>query len=213
MTQIQPFRIVVVDDHPIFLSGIVGILETDGRFEVVGKSLNAAQAVQLCEELKPDGLLTDVSMKEQSGIDMIHELCNRSLLPPTVVLTVSEDPDVLINALKAGARGYVLKGVPPEELCDILIRVCMGEAYVTPVLANEMLSEFGHPPPTDELESLTSRERGILELLSQGLTNKEIGESLHLAEKTVKHYITKILQKLHLRSRTSAAIKFLKTNT
>lgn len=204
-----PFRIVVVDDHPIFLAGVVSILQADARFDVVGQALNAQDALKLCAELDPDGLLTDISMKQMSGIDLIHALDQLPVAPMVTVLTVAEEPDVLMRALKAGARGYVLKGVPGQELCDIMMRVCSGEVYVTPILAGEMLTEFSRDKLSDTLETLTSREQQVLELLSQGMTNKEMGEKLFLAEKTIKHHMTKILQKLHVRSRTEAALKIL----
>ncbi len=109
-------------------------------------------------------------------------------------------------ALKAGAHGYVLKGVSASELRAITRRVAEGEAYVTPALAAELLTEFSRPPVPDSLSDLTARESEVLKLLSQGLTNREIGEHLHLAEKTIKHHMSNILQKLHVRTRTEAAL-------
>jgi DNA-binding NarL/FixJ family response regulator len=123
-----------------------------------------------------------------------------------MMLTMAETPESLMAALKAGAHGYVLKGVSASELRAIVARVAAGEAYVTPALAAEMLTEFSRPRAPDSFESLTSREAEVLELLSRGMTNRAIGEQLHLAEKTVKHYMTVILQKLQVHSRTEAAL-------
>jgi DNA-binding NarL/FixJ family response regulator len=123
-----------------------------------------------------------------------------------MMLTVSENRENLMAALKAGAHGYVLKGVSASELRSITRRVAGGEAYVTPALAADMLTEFSQPHPIDSFAELTAREANILKLVSQGLTNREIGEHMFIAEKTVKHYMTSILQKLHVRSRTEAAL-------
>lgn len=124
-----------------------------------------------------------------------------------LMLTVSEDPDDLFAALRAGARGYVLKGVSAAELLGIARRVADGEAYVTPVLAAELLVEFSRPSKAHSpLATLSRREAEVLELVRRGLTNREIGERLGLAEKTIKHHMTTILQKLHVRSRTEAAL-------
>jgi DNA-binding NarL/FixJ family response regulator len=123
------------------------------------------------------------------------------------MLTVSEDNDDLLAALKAGARGYVLKGVGARELANAVRSVAQGAVYVSPALASGILFEMARvPPQQDPMNSLTERERDILNLVAEGLTNREIGERLHLAEKTVKHYMTNVLQKLQVRSRVEAAL-------
>jgi DNA-binding NarL/FixJ family response regulator len=200
----EPIRVLVADDHPLFREGVVATLG-NGDFCVVGQCGDAAATMALAERLQPDLVLLDVSMP---GDGIAAAAGVAALRPETriVMLTAVEHPQTLMAALKAGAHGYVLKGVAAPELRAILRSVAGGAAYVTPTLAAEMLTEFSRPRDADPLVSLTARENGVLELLSQGLTNREIGERLHLAEKTIKHHMTVILQKLQVRSRTEAAL-------
>jgi DNA-binding NarL/FixJ family response regulator len=156
--------------------------------------------------LRPDIVLLDVTMTGMGGIAAAGKIAASAPEMRIMMLTVSENRENLMAALKAGAHGYVLKGVSASELRTITRRVASGEAYVTPALAADMLTEFSHPQSADSFSELTARETQILKLLSQGLTNREIGDAMFLAEKTVKHYMTSILQKLHVRSRTEAAL-------
>lgn len=163
--------------------------------------------------LRPDMVLLDVSMPGIGGIAAAARIAE--ILPGVriMMLTVAEDQESLLNALKSGAHGYVLKGVSARELREILRSVADGEAYVTPALAADILAEFSRPRMPDSLSSLTARESSVLELLGEGLTNRQIGDKLHLAEKTVKHHMTSILQKLHVRTRTEAAVLALRNRT
>jgi DNA-binding NarL/FixJ family response regulator len=199
-------RILLADDHPLFREGVAHSLSVDPDFEVVAQAGSGEEAVELAQELHPDIVLLDVSMTGMGGIAAAGKIAATSPVVRIMMLTVSENRENLMAALKAGAHGYVLKGVSAAELRSITRRVAGGEAYVTPALAADMLTEFSNPHPIDSFSELTARETTILELLSQGLTNREIGERLYLAEKTVKHYMTSILQKLHVRSRTEAAL-------
>lgn len=201
-----PIRILLADDHPLFREGVANSLATSPDFAVVGEAGGGEEAIELARALRPDMVLLDVSMPGMDGIAAAARIAVE--LPDTriMMLTVSENAESLLAALKAGAHGYVLKGVSAGELRAIVRNVAQGDAYVTPTLAAEMLTEFSRPRPPDAFETLTPRESGVLELLSEGLTNREIGERLHLAEKTVKHHITVILQKLHVRSRIEAAL-------
>ena len=199
-------RILLADDHPLFREGVAHSLSVDPDFEVVAQAGSGEEAVELAQELHPDIVLLDVSMTGMGGIAAAGKIAATSPVVRIMMLTVSENRENLMAALKAGAHGYVLKGVSAAELRSITRRVAGGEAYVTPALAADMLTEFSNPHPIDSFSELTARETTILELLSQGLTNREIGEKTFLAEKTVKHYMTSILQKLHVRSRTEAAL-------
>jgi two-component system, NarL family, nitrate/nitrite response regulator NarL len=205
-------RILLADDHPLFREGVAHSLSVDPDFEVVAQAGSGEEAVELAHELHPDIVLLDVSMAGMGGIEAAGKIAATSPVVRIMMLTVSENRENLMAALKAGAHGYVLKGVSASELRSITRRVAGGEAYVTPALAADMLTEFSNPHPIDSFSELTARETTILQLLSQGLTNREIGERLYLAEKTVKHYMTSILQKLHVRSRTEAALIAMQRN-
>lgn len=202
----SPIRVLLADDHPLFREGVAHSLATEPDFEVVAQAGNGEEAVELAQRLHPDIVLLDVSMTGMGGIAAAAKIASDSAVVRIMMLTVSENRENLMAALKAGAHGYVLKGVSASELRSITRRVAGGEAYVTPALAADMLTEFSNPHPIDSFSELTARETTILQLLSEGLTNREIGERTFLAEKTVKHYMTSILQKLHVRSRTEAAL-------
>jgi DNA-binding NarL/FixJ family response regulator len=202
----DPIRILLADDHPLFREGVASSLAATPDFVVIAQAGSGEEAVDLALSLAPDMVLLDVSMPGMGGIAAAARIAADLPQVRIMMLTVSETPESLLAALKAGAHGYVLKGVSASELRAIVRNVAQGEAYVTPTLAAEMLTEFSRPRPPDAFATLTARETGVLELLSQGLTNREIGDQLHLAEKTVKHHITVILQKLHVRSRTEAAL-------
>lgn len=199
-------RILLADDHPLFREGVAHSLSVEPDFEVIAQASSGEEAVEMVHSMHPDIALLDVSMTGMGGIAAAAKISASSPTVRIMMLTVSENRENLMAALKAGAHGYVLKGVSASELRAITRRVASGEAYVTPALAADMLTEFSNPHPIDSFSELTPRETTILDLLSQGLTNKEIGERTFLAEKTVKHYMTSILQKLHVRSRTEAAL-------
>jgi DNA-binding NarL/FixJ family response regulator len=199
-------RILLADDHPLFREGVAHSLGAEPDFEIVAQADSGEEAVEMALRLHPDIVLLDVSMAGMGGIAAAGKIAADSPGVRIMMLTVSENRENLMAALKAGAHGYVLKGVSASELRSITRRVAAGEAYVTPALAADMLTEFSQPHPIDSFAELTARETNILKLVSQGQTNREIGEHMFIAEKTVKHYMTSILQKLHVRSRTEAAL-------
>ena len=203
-------QIVVADDHPLFRDGVAATLAAEPDMEVSGQGNSAAEAVHLAQELLPDVILLDINMPG-SGLQAARTITATCPVTRIVMLTVSEEEEDLLAALKAGAGGYILKGVPGRELVRIVRAVYHGESYVTPPLAASLLRELtgvapGARAPTDPLNELTDRERQILEGIAAGLSNKEIGTQLHLSEKTVKHYVTNILQKLQVRNRVEAAL-------
>ena len=204
----ERIRIVVADDHPLFRGGVIRTLEEHGGFEVVAGIGTAAEAVAETERQMPDVALLDISMPG-SGLSAAAEIGRRCPAVGIVMLTVSEEDDDLLGALKAGARGYVLKGVESHELIRVLQGVAGGASYVSPALAARVLASMqsqGHDGDVAR-EDLTEREVAILRLVATGLSNKEIGRELDLQEKTVKHYMTNILQKLRVRNRVEAALR------
>jgi DNA-binding NarL/FixJ family response regulator len=203
-------RVVIVDDHPLFRDGVAHTLQTEPDVEVVGQGAAADDALHLVQELLPDIVLLDITMPG-GGLNAVRAIAAACPVTKIIMLTVSEAEDDVMAAFKAGARAYILKGVSARELVSILRTVYTGEVYVTPTLAAGLLLEMtgGSPAPRSPdspLDELTERERQILELVASGCSNKEIGQRLHLAEKTVKHYMTNILQKLHVRNRVEAAL-------
>ncbi len=201
----EPIRVVVADDHPLFLDGVLHSLRAAPDIAVVGTATDAVGALRLAREHVPDLALLDVSMPGD-GLQAARDIAMACPATKIVMLTVSEDEDDLMAALKAGASGYVLKGVSARELLSVIRAVCNGEVYVAPSLASRMLREMTRPREASPLDELTTREREVLELVAQGLGNQEIGLRLGLAEKTIKHYMTNILGKLQVRSRLEAAL-------
>ncbi len=202
----NPIRVVIADDHPLFREGVAHSLAGEPDLAVVGQASDGEEAVERVTAVTPDILLLDIAMPGQGGIETVRRISATCPTVRTIMLTVSEDQDDLMDALKAGARGYVLKGVSARELANVVRAVAGNEVYISPALAGGILFEMTHAKPIDPLDELTERERQILHLVGEGLTNREIGERLHLAEKTIKHYMTSVLQKLHVRSRVEAAL-------
>jgi DNA-binding NarL/FixJ family response regulator len=175
-------------------------------FELVGQAGTGEEAIRLVGEKIPDVLLLDIAMPGMGGIAAAQRISATYPVVRIIMLTVSEDQDDLMAALKAGARGYVLKGVSARTLLHAVRSVAEGDVYISPNLAGSILFEMTSTQQPDPLSSLTEREQEILVLVGQGLTNREIGDRLFLAEKTVKHYMTNVLQKLQVRSRVEAAL-------
>jgi len=199
-------RVLVVDDHPLFRQGVVKVLSGEPDISVIGEAGSGEEALRLAVDTLPDLVLIDLDMPGRGGVSTIQELTASCPATHILVLTVSEDPVNLMTALRSGARGYVLKGVSAPGLVHAVRVVTGGDAYVSSALAGAMLYEMTHVTADDPIDRLSERERGVLELVAEGLTNREIGERLYLAEKTVKHHMTNVLQKLHVRSRVEAAL-------
>jgi DNA-binding NarL/FixJ family response regulator len=203
-------HVVIIDDHPLFRQGVAQTLADTPDIEVLAEGGSADDAIRLVPDLLPDILLLDIDIPG-GGLFAAQVVASRSPVTKIVVLTVSEEEDNLLAALRAGARAYVLKGVSGRDLITILRGVMAGEVYITPVLAASLLIEMtgGSSRETlslNPLDELTEREHQVLELVASGLSNKEIGQQLYLSEKTVKHHMTNILQKLQVRNRVEAAL-------
>lgn len=206
----ETLQIAIVDDHPLFRAGVAQALERYPDFEVIAEGDSAAQAISIAGRRLPDVMLLDVSMPG-GGVNAVRQIASEVPVVKVIMLTVSEDEEDVTASLRAGAKGYVLKGVAARELAEIIRSVAAGDVYVTPSLAASLLFELtgasnraaGEP---NLLDDLTEREHQILERVAAGDSNKEIGASLQLSEKTVKHHMTNILQKLHVRNRVEAAL-------
>jgi DNA-binding NarL/FixJ family response regulator len=202
-------QIAIIDDHPLFREGVAQTLGRQPDIEVVAEGESAEDAVAIAGMRLPDIMLLDVSMPG-GGVNAARQIAAAYPVVKIVMLTVSQDEEDITAALRAGARAYVLKGVAARELVDILRHVARGDVYVTPSLAAGLLYEMTNAPASraqsSPLDELTDRERQILERVAVGDSNKEIGERLNLTEKTVKHHVSNILQKLQVRNRVEAAL-------
>jgi two-component system, NarL family, nitrate/nitrite response regulator NarL len=199
-------RIVVADDHPIFRAGLARSIAESGAFEVVGEAGSADEAVAQVAALSPDLVLLDISMPG-GGIAAAARIAARFPGVRIAMLTASEADHDVMAAMKAGAIGYVLKGVSGSELLEVLREVAAGRAHVPPALAARVLAALKAPGALREgIEDLTQREEDILRRVAKGLSNRETATELGLQEKTVKHYMTIILEKLQARNRVEAAL-------
>jgi DNA-binding NarL/FixJ family response regulator len=203
--------ILIVDDHVLFREGMRNIIRHWDDFEVVGEASNGLEALNLSRQLQPDIILMDISMPVMNGICSTKQISSE--LPSTriVMLTMSEDEEDLFNAIKYGAQGYVLKDTPSKRLHDELRRMLQGETPLSGLMATKVLEEFGrsnspNQTPSEYQEPLTERERQVLALLVEGLSNVEIAERVFLSENTIKKHISNILEKFHLNKRIEAAV-------
>lgn len=203
-------RVVVADDHPIYRDGLARSLADAEGIEVVGLAADGEAAARLAEELRPDVLLLDISMPKGGGIGALSRIMAAEAPPRVAMLTASEADDDLMASLKLGALGYILKGIGAEELVDLVRELHAGRSYVSPGLAGRLLVAMRRREPVarepNPMDELSRREEDILKLVAQGKSNREVGEALELQEKTVKHYMTSILQKLQVRNRVEAAM-------
>jgi len=201
-------RVFLLDDHEVVRSGLEHLLTSSGDIEVVGSVGTAAAAIARIPALKPDVAVLDARLPDGSGIDVCREI--RSSRPETrvIILTSFDDDEALFAAIMAGAAGYVLKQVSGQDLVSAVRQVAAGGSLLDPSVVSRVMERIreGEPSEPEELKRLTSQERRILELVAEGLTNREIGERLFLAEKTVKNYMSSLLAKLGFERRTQAAV-------
>ncbi len=200
--------IAVIDDHPLLREGVSSTLAAVADFEIVGQGENHADALRIARQEMPDIILLDISMPG-GGVEAARDIHEEMPAIRLVMLTASEDEKDVMSALQAGASAYILKGIGGKELIDIVRRVSSGETFITPSLAtNILLHTYNHEPEQKHglIDKLNERESSILKALERGLTNKQIADELFLSEKTIKHYMTNILQKLQVRNRVEAAL-------
>lgn len=204
-------RILIVDDHIVVRKGIKALLATEPTLEVLDEAGDGLEAVAKYEELKPDVLLLDLLMPKMSGIEVIRELKEKYSDVKILVLTSFAADEQVFPAIKAGALGYLLKDSQPEELIEAIRQVHQGESSLSPSVARKVLQEVFQPGEKPlSPDPLTKREVEVLQVLAKGKSNREIGENLHITEATVRTHVSNILAKLHLASRTEAALYALK---
>jgi len=209
--EVPMISVLLVDDQTLVRQGIRSLLELTDDIRVVAEAADGAQAVELIPQAKPDVVLLDLRMPGMSGIDVLNALAQRGHQPPTIILTTFDDDQLVLAGLKAGARGYLLKDVSLDQLVDAVKTVAAGGSLVAPVVTQRLLSglERMHNDFTslDRPDPLTERETEILRLMAGGYSNKEIANSLGVAEGTVKNHVSNILSKLGVRDRTRAVLK------
>lgn len=205
----EPLRVLLVDDHVLFRKGLMALLGSQSDFSVVGEAENGLEALEQARSLMPDLILMDIGMPVCDGLDATRRILAELPYVKIVVLTVAEDDHSLFEAIKSGAQGYLLKKLEPDQLFERLRGVSRGEAPISRFMAGKLIREFsrlaGQAAAERETQQLTDREREVLQLVAQGLTNKEIADQLVIAENTVKNHLKNILAKLHLENRVQAA--------
>ena len=206
-------RIIVADDHQVVRAGFAALLDTQPDFTVVGTACDGAEAVRICRELRPDVVLMDVRMPGMDGIEATRQLTGSAAGGPRILILTTLDLDEYVyDALCAGASGFLLKDVTAERLFEAVRVIAAGEALLAPTVTRRLISEFARQrpmpdaPPTAALATLTPRERQVLLLVAEGLSNPEVAARLVVTEETVKTHVSRVLSKLGLRDRTQAVV-------
>jgi two-component system response regulator DevR len=200
-------RVFLLDDHEIVRRGLRELLEAAGDMEVVGEAGTAEEALRRVPATDPDVAVLDVRLPDGDGVEVCRELRSRDGELKCLMLTSFADDEALFDAIMAGASGYVLKQIRGSELVDAIRKVASGQSLLDPNVTTRVLERLRTGAPEDKrLEGLTDQERRILDLLAEGLTNREIAERMYLAEKTVKNYVSNLLAKMGMQRRTEAAV-------
>jgi len=211
---LEKLRIMIADDHSIVREGLKQLLEIEGEFEVVGQAANGVEVIEKIDAMNPDVLLLDINMPGMNGLQTIKELKAQGNDIKIVILTIHDDREYLMETMQNGAAGYILKDTDATSLYKAIKSAAAGEPYIQPKLAEALVYEMENPKEAvKKLENdLSSRESEVLELIAEGLNNKEIGDRLAISEKTVKNHVSSIFRKLDIYDRTQAAIYVYKHN-
>lgn len=204
---VSTIRVFLLDDHEIVRRGLIDLLEATDDITVVGEAGTAADALHRIPAAHPDVAVLDARLPDGSGIDVCRDIRSRHPEVNCLILTSYDDDEALFAAVMAGAAGYLLKQIAGRSLTEAIRDVAAGRSLMDPAVTGRLLERLRHPTQADpRLEALTSREREILDLIAEGLSNKEIGLRVFLAEKTVKNYVSTLLSKLNMQRRTQAAV-------
>jgi DNA-binding NarL/FixJ family response regulator len=206
----EPFRILIADDHPLFRHGIAALLQTSPGFEVVGEATTGEEVAALAEQLQPDVILMDIRMPGITGIEATRRILHTSPHIRILMVTMSEDDASVFTAMRAGARGYVLKDAQKDDMLRAIRAVGRGEAIFSPAVATRLIDFFAAPRPAvppEAFPDLTDREREILNLIAQGHNNPEIAVQLVLSPSTVRNYVSNIFGKLQVADRAQAIVR------
>jgi DNA-binding NarL/FixJ family response regulator len=207
---VEALRILIADDHPLFRHGMAALLAARPEFSVVGEATTGQEAVRLAGSLQPDVILMDIQMPELNGIEATRRILYESPHIRILIITMFEDDSSVFAAMKAGARGYILKDARKEEILRAIGAVGSGEAIFSPAIATRLMDFFAAPRPElpqQAFPELTAREFEILGLIAQGLSNLEIAQRLSLSHNTVRNYVSNIFSKLQVADRAQAIIK------
>jgi DNA-binding NarL/FixJ family response regulator len=201
-------NVLIADDHPLYRSGVRGLLDGTGRCRVVGEARTGTEALAMTEELRPHVVLMDVNLPEINGIEATKTIVSRCRDTAVIIVTMLEDRDTFLSAIRSGARGFLLKGADSEELSLAIEIVRAGSVLFGANVADWVIEYLTNPPtPRDPFPELTARERAVLELVADGKGNAAIARDLGLSIKTVRNYLSRIFAKLRLADRTEAAVR------
>ena len=203
----MPVRVFLLDDHEVVRRGVKDLLEQSGEIEVVGEAGTAEEGLARIPPTQPDVAVIDMRLPDGNGVEVCREIRSRDASINCLILTSFSDDEALFDAIMAGAAGYLLKQIKGTDLVDAVKRVAAGQSLLDPEVTARVLERLRTPPAEDErLARLSEQERKILDLIAEGLTNRQIAERMFLAEKTVKNYVSNLLAKLGMERRTEAAV-------
>jgi len=213
---LNKINVLIADDHSMFRQGLKQILELEEDIRVIGQACNGDEAIRLARKEKPDVILMDINMPGTNGLQAIKTIREENEFSKIIVLTIHDDREYLFKALQMGAQGYVLKDAESQVLVNAIRSIYNGDSYIQPNMTKELVREFyrvtRYEKPKDETSNLTAREIEVLELIAEGMLNKEIARTLYISEKTVKNHVSNIFRKLNVSDRTQAAIYAIKHN-
>jgi DNA-binding NarL/FixJ family response regulator len=207
----EPIKLLIADDHPVVREGLISMISREPDFKVVAEAKNGLEAVSKATQFKPDVILMDLRMPELDGVEAIRQIADAEPSIKFIILTTFSDDEYIFKGIEVGARAYLLKDAPREELFKAIRMVYRGESLIQPVVASKVLSRFAEMSrQTQSPEVLTLREIEVLILIAKGSANKEIAEELHISNSTVKTHIASIFQKLGTNDRTEAVTMALR---